>query len=538
MRVPIGCYKKLKKRQNRQLKKAKGSSSLLTITVFFQVTTHNRQYLTEAVNSIVKQKYAAFNIYLINDTGCTTVNSHKHLADVIEIRASFDDIKKVIAEMAKDTLILFMPCVGKLHQFTFKKLATTVESCPQADLFYFDEDLPDENSQLFKPAWNKDLLYSHNYIGDCFAIGLNRLKQVLSEWSGPYDAYSLLLQAVHFGHQSQVVHIPYVLFHRWQPYMFNRQGCDEMAVVEQFFAAKKIDVDVEPGLIAGAQKVVWSLPKSLPLVSIIIPTRNAKVLVQQCIDSILGKTSYTNFEIILVDNQSDDIEAIEYFCVLQAQNSVKLLHYDAEFNYSAINNFAARQASGSILVFLNNDIEILTDSWLEELVSNAIRDDIGCVGAKLFYPNGCIQHAGVILGLWGCAGHGHKSFNRDDNGYMNRLKLVQNYSAVTAACMAIRKEVFDIVEGFNEEDLAVAFNDVDLCLKVNRAGFNNLWTPYAQMIHHESVSRGAEDTPEKKARELREVAYMQRVWHTNTISDPAYNPNLTLLSEGFSLREY
>jgi GT2 family glycosyltransferase len=281
-------------------------------------------------------------------------------------------------------------------------------------------------------------------------------------------------------------------------------------------------------------RIDWPLPKSHPLVSIMIPTRNGKQLVQQCIDSLYRFTHYNNFEVLLVDNESDDVESIEYFKQLVIENKVKLLHYNAAFNYSAINNFAVQYAKGDVLLFMNNDIELLHETWLDEMVMQVMREDIGCVGAKLYYPNMTIQHAGVILGLWGCAGHSHKHFKQTDGGYMNRLNVVQNYSAVTAACLAVRKTVFNEVEGFNEKDLTVAFNDVDLCLKIQAKGYRNLWTPHAEMIHHESSSRGADDTPEKKARESKEIAYMHKTWHLNTEIDPAYNPWLTHQKEDFS----
>jgi GT2 family glycosyltransferase len=213
---------------------------------------------------------------------------------------------------------------------------------------------------------------------------------------------------------------------------------------------------------------------------------------------------------------------------------VQLVSYDEPFNYSAINNFAVQYAKGAVLLFMNNDIELLHKNWLEEMVVQAIREDIGCVGAKLYYPNMTIQHAGVIVGLWGCAGHSHKHFEYTDDGYMNRLNVVQNYTAVTAACMAVRKTVFNEVDGFNEKDLTIAFNDVDLCLKIQAKGYRNLWTPYAEMIHHESSSRGSEDTPEKKAREAEEIAYMQSTWHLDTAVDTAYSPWLTQEKEDFS----
>jgi GT2 family glycosyltransferase len=288
----------------------------------------------------------------------------------------------------------------------------------------------------------------------------------------------------------------------------------------------------------------WRMKRSLrapaPKVSIVIPTRNAESLLRLSIGSILTKTSYPNFEIIVVNNRSDDPGTLRYFDELRA-TGVRVIGYDAPFNFSSLNNRAAREATGTLLAFLNNDLEVISPDWLDEMASQAVRPEIGAVGAMLYYPNDTVQHAGVILGLTGparrdgVAGHAFKCAPRGSEGQRNRLRLVQNYSAVTAACLVIRHEVFDMVGGFNEADLPVAFNDIDFCLRVRAAGYRNLWTPFAEFYHHESASRGAEDTPEKVERFQREVSYMRRRWGRLLDSDPAYNPNLTVELEDFSL---
>jgi GT2 family glycosyltransferase len=214
---------------------------------------------------------------------------------------------------------------------------------------------------------------------------------------------------------------------------------------------------------------------------------------------------------------------------------VLVLRYEAPFNFSAINNFAVKHARGEIIGLLNNDLEVINPDWLDEMVSQAVRPEIGCVGAMLYYPNDTIQHAGVLLGLGGVANHAYYHAPRGTCHHFNRAHLVQNYSAVTAACLLIRKHVFEQVGGLNEADLAIAFNDVDFCLRVRAAGYLNLWTPFAEFYHHESLSRGSEDTPEKLARFHSEVAYMLRTWRGLLERDPAYNPNLTLDRQDFSL---
>ena len=254
------------------------------------------------------------------------------------------------------------------------------------------------------------------------------------------------------------------------------------------------------------------------------------------VGSILNKTSYEPFEILVLDNGSVEKETQAYLADLHQDPRIRVLRYPHPFNYSAINNFGAREAKGSILALLNNDIEVITSDWLTEMVSFAAQEKIGCVGAKLYYPNRAIQHAGVVLGIGGVAGHSHKYFQAHEAGYFGRLKVVQNFSAVTGACLVVRKNVFFEVGGL-DEGLKVAFNDVDFCLKVRKAGYRNVWTPFAELYHHESLSRGHEDTPERKKRFRSEVAFMKEKWGDVLKSDPFYSPHLTLDREDFSIRK-
>ncbi|WNZ57244.1 glycosyltransferase [Microbulbifer sp. MKSA007] len=253
-------------------------------------------------------------------------------------------------------------------------------------------------------------------------------------------------------------------------------------------------------------------------------------------EAILARTCYPNFELLILDNQSRCEGTLRFLNEMKATDSRVSVHrWDHPFNYSAINNFGVSLAKGEIIGLINNDIEPISDEWLTEMVGQVRRPEIGCVGAKLYYPNDTIQHGGVILGIGGVAGHSHKYFSRHEYGYFSRLHLVQNLSAVTAACLLIRKLVFEEVAGLDAENLAVAFNDVDLCLKVREAGYRNLWTPYAELYHHESVSRGADNTFSKRQRAQREAEYMRTRWGDLLDTDPAYNPNLTLAHEDFSL---
>ena len=277
----------------------------------------------------------------------------------------------------------------------------------------------------------------------------------------------------------------------------------------------------------------YSLPPALPLVSIIIPTRDRADLLGMCLDSLLAKTTYTHYEIIIVDNGSVEPSTQAFFARLP-KDRVSVIRDDAPFNYARLNNLAVAQAKGDVICLMNNDIEILTPDWMQEMLSYAGQPDIGCVGARLWFPDGRLQHAGVITGLGGVAGHPNKYFPRGYAGYFGRAILTQSMSAVTAACLMIRRDLWNKVQGF-DEDLAVAFNDVDFCLRVKAAGYRNVWTPHAEMNHHESASRGNETTPEKQERYLKEIELMKSRWGDALANDPAYSPNLTLQHDDFSL---
>lgn len=513
------------------------------------------------VESVLSQSYDNWELILIDDCS-ESAELTKHLSIYAEhpkVKICQRKTNGHISAASNDGLaiatgdyIALLDHDDLLHLDALKAVALYIKLNPASNILYSDEDKVNEEGAFeqahYKPQWNPDLLYSHNYV--CH-LGVYR-RELLDEIDGfrlgveGSQDYDLLLRAVKACKAQDIIHIPYVLYH-WRI----AQGSTALAGSEksytddaglkalQDYFADRVGVSVESGVLSNTYKVNWPIPKAIeqkPLVSIIIPTKNGKELVKQCIDSLYSLTQYKKFEVLLVDNQSDDESALEYFKQLNIDKKVTLLSYDKPFNYSAINNFAASKANGDILILMNNDIEILSESWLDEMVSHCLRDDIGCVGAKLYYPNGTIQHAGVVTGIGGVAGHSHKYFNKSHPGYFKRLMITQNFSAVTAACLAVRKSVFIEVGGLNEEHLTVAFNDVDLCLKMQKAGYRNLWTPYVEMIHHESVSRGAEDNPQKVARFNKEVAYMKKTWGKRLDHDPCYSPWLSLEREDFTLR--
>nr|WP_256260997.1 glycosyltransferase family 2 protein [Shewanella sp. NIFS-20-20] len=428
-------------------------------------------------------------------------------------------------------------------------MAQAINRHPQAEFFYSDEDKIDEQGNRsephFKSAWNRDLFYSHNYITHLAVIKHSLMTKVGGFRTGVEGSqdYDVFLRAIaHLGNK-QIIHVPHVLYH-WRAIngstalsagektYTNKAG---LKALTDYFTPINLAVEVTAHQLNNCYRITWPLPEPLPLVSLIIPTRDGIELLKQCIDSIYQRTDYRNFEIIIVDNQSRCRRTLAYMAELTQQGLARVVKFDDEFNFSAINNHGVAHAKGSIVGLINNDIEVLNRDWLTEMVRQVSRPDIGCVGAKLFYPDKRIQHAGVVLGIGGVAGHAHKYFGSHHHGYHSRLSLVQNFSAVTAAALLVRKAVYQEVGGL-ETRLKVAFNDVDFCLKVREAGYRNLWTPFAELTHHESVSRGYEDSTEKQQRFQSEIDYMQQKWGEQLLNDPCYNPNLTLTHEDFSCR--
>ncbi|MEY4537509.1 MAG: hypothetical protein RL171_1660, partial [Pseudomonadota bacterium] len=423
---------------------------------------------------------------------------------------------------------------------TMNMLARAINEHENSQIIYTDADVLDTQGQRtkpdFKPDWNLDLHLSRNLIGCCGVYRTALVQQVRGYLAGMAEAmdFDLSLRCLEHVTADQIVHLPYVLFHG-APAVTTSHAASSVGVqaLNAYFSREHIAASAEN--IVHGYRIHYALPKALPLVSLIIPTRNGLALLHRCIDSILQKTSYANFEIIIVDNGSDEHATLDYFKSLAKQENIRILRIDAPFNYSALNNTAVKVARGELIALVNNDIEVISSDWLNEMVSHALRSGVGAVGARLLYPNGTLQHGGVVLGLGGVAGHAHMGLARDQLGYQGRTTLTQSLSAVTAACLVVKKSIFEAVGGLNEQDLAVAFNDVDFCLRVREAGYRNVWTPFAELYHHESASRGYEDTPEKQQRFAKEASYMYQRWGILLQADPAYSPNLTLQADDFSL---
>jgi GT2 family glycosyltransferase len=347
----------------------------------------------------------------------------------------------------------------------------------------------------------------------------------------------------------KIYHIPKILYHwrkipgstseRYEAKSYAEKNSKK--ALREAMKRRGIKGEVVDGLFRSSFRIKREI-KGTPKVSIIIPTKDKVDVLRRCLTSIVEKTSYPNYEIAVVDNNSREEETLEYLRSINKRRNIRVLNYKRPFNFSSINNFAAKNVDSEFLLFLNNDTEVISNEWLSAMLEHAQRKEVGAVGCKLLYPDNSIQHAGVILGITGIpgqrgvAGHSHKYLPDGFHGYFGRPHIIHNLSAVTAACMMMRKEVFEEVGSFDEK-LTVAFNDVDLCLRIRENGYLIVYTPFAVLYHHESMSRGYEDTPEKQARFLKEVKYVRDKWgHIIDKGDPYYNPNLTLEREDFSIR--
>lgn len=409
---------------------------------------------------------------------------------------------------------------------------------PAADFIYADDDERGADgvrrNPRFKPDWNPDLFLSTDYTGPMKFFRGNVLpKRDVSAPDAEPDSW--ILQLEERKKQDGIRHVARVLFHKW-PSSGEAPDSTEShrAAVVDHLARKGARAEVASAdEMPGGLHLRYEIPQPAPLVTLIIPTRNGVELLRRCLESIEAKTDYSRYEVIVVDNGSDESATLTYFETLNAKPNYRVLRDDGPFNFSRLNNRAAAVAQGAVLGLLNNDLEVINADWLAEMVGHALRPDIGAVGARLWFPDDTLQHAGVIMTA-GVAGHVHKDLPRGEPGYCGRAVVTQNFGAVTAACLVIRRDIYQEVGGL-DEDLAVAFNDIDFCMRVGERGYRNLWTPHAQLYHYESASRGYEQTPEKMERFLREVAFMRRRWGSALYYDPAYNLNLDQELRDFSL---
>ncbi len=524
------------------------------ISILMTVDQSPAEYFKQAVSSVKNQVYEKWEL-------CIAVSSRTdtYMIEFIELAKQTDSrIKYVTGDLKNGNLLneANMLATGDwlgvliatntiASQATYMLAKATFLS-ENYKFIYSDSDklkLPDfaRSKPVFKPDWNLDLFYSQNYTSDlCFYS-----KELIAD-CGEFNCkltslnaatFDLTLRAIERIIATDIYHIPKVLVHhrvlaessaddvahhaQSLNEHFKRTGQNAVAIVGTESAAKKWDIH-------------YGLPSTQPLVSLIIPTKNNLILLRQCVTSILLKTDYDNFEILVVDNGSDQNDTLDYLRQIAGTPKVRVIRDNYAFNYSALNNSAVALSKGEIIAFVNDDIEVITPNWLSEMVSHALRPGVGAVGARLWYPDMKLQHAGIVL-AGGVARHVHKFLPAGESGFNDRAVLTQNFSAITGACMVVKKSLFESVGGFNEIELAIGFNDVDFCLRLLEAGYRNVWTPQAELFHHESATRGQDDAPEKQRRAEKEYRFMRERWGEKMEIDPAYNPNLTSGHDDFSL---
>ncbi|MDQ1253175.1 MAG: hypothetical protein QG646_2325 [Euryarchaeota archaeon] len=541
-------------------KEAKNFSYQPKISIVTPVYNPDLTWIQAAIESVLNQAYQNWELCIADASTKEDVikclNSFSKKDSRIKVK--FLSENKGISGNSNEALSLatgeyigLLDHDDKLSPDALYEVTKYLQENPDVNMIYSDEDKMDLKGNrvdpFFKPDWSPDVFMCHNYLCHFSVIRKDIVEKVGGfrvGFDGSQD-YDLFLRVTELS--EKIGHIPKILYHwRIVPGSTSEDISNKSYVLKATKNAlmdavkrRKLNAEVVNGLFPNSCRVKYRIMRN-PNISIIIPTKDKVEVLRNCIESILEKTDYSNYEIIVIDNQSYEEATFEYYKKIESNPKIKILSYREEFNFSAINNFAISQVGSDYVVLLNNDTEVISREWLPVMLEHAQRKEVGAVGAKLIYSNNTIQHAGIIIGIVGnppVGGHSHKYFPKNDNGYFGRIQHICNVSAVTAACIMMRKEVFEEVGGFDEKNLSVAFNDVDLCLKIREKGYLIIYTPYAELYHHESLSRGYEDTPGKQRRFLDEVKYMREKWgKIMDAGDPYYNKNLTLEKEDFSIR--
>lgn len=515
-------------------------------------------YLRKMIESVLYQTYDNLELCMADGSD----KAHRYVKDICkeyryyDKRIKYKKLKKNMGiadntneclKMATGDYIVLFDHDDFLHPSAlYENMKAITEK--NADFIYTDENtfhetINDAFNPHYKPDFSPDYLRSINYICHLTTFSYDLYKNVggfRSEFDGSQD-YDMILRLTEQA--KHIIHIPKILYY-WRAHA-NSVAMDIHAKDYCITSAKKALAEhlkrvglkgtIEDGAFLSSYRIRYEL-KDKPLVSILIPNKDHGDELKRCIDSIITSSTYDNYEIIIIENNSVEESTFKYYKEIENNEKIRVVKWEREFNYSAINNFGATFAQGEYLLLLNNDVEVISHDWLEEMLMFVQRDDVGAVGAKLYYPNDTIQHAGVIIGIGGVGGHSHKYFPKNDYGYFARLVTVQDLSAVTAACLMVKKSVFDRLNGL-DEGFQVAFNDVDFCMRIRKAGYLIVYTPYAELYHYESISRGAEDTPEKVERFNGEIRRFQKRWGEELKKgDPYYNPNLSLEFEDFRQR--
>ncbi len=552
----IERYRPTDSRAQRTIEEALGRhDDLPLISVVMPVFNPSEHHLRAAIDSVRGQWYERWELCIADDA-----STEEWVPGVLAEYESIDPRISVVRlpenghiaaatnsalEMATGTFVGFLDHDDALAEEALALVALATAELPDAGLFYSDEDkLDSEGSRsdpYFKPAWDPLLLVGQNYLTHFLVVRRDVLGLVgglRTGFEGAQD-WDLAYRVTEHLRADQIVHIPHVLYHwRLHPQSTSSSQAAKpyaaraaLRAAEEHLSRMGTEGQVGPLGRIGYQRVHWALPDEPPKVSIVIPTRDGPRL-QRCLESLRYRTTYPNYEILVVDNGSTDLALLQYLA--DRAFEIRIIRDSRPFNYPGLNNAAVREAQGSVICLLNDDVEIITDNWLEEMVGQLLQPEIGIVGAKLYFGDGRIQHAGVVLGLGGVAGHGFRYFDSLYFGHFGHTVLPRMSSAVTAACMVTRRELWDELGGLDEQ-LAVSYNDVDYCLRAAQAGWKTAWTPFAELTHFESTSRKPDVDAANVLRARAEFDFMVDRWGEWLRQDPAYNPNLTLDHEDYQL---
>jgi glycosyltransferase involved in cell wall biosynthesis len=554
----IRCYDQLQREDVQKIREqiAKFHYSPL-ISILLPVYNSNLKWLRRAISSVQQQFYTRWELCIVDDA-----STDRRLWPFLQKCARRDRRIKVmrrtenghISAASNDALrlatgdfVALLDHDDELASTALYLVALALNKDPDLQLLYSDEDKLDAQNRrtepYFKSDWNSELFLAQNFISHLGVYRTDLVRQVGGfrvGFEGSQD-YDLTLRCIEEIQPKQIEHLPWVFYH-WRAGDQSTASCATAKPYAQEAARRAVQEHLKRTGVVGTVvpshgvylQTKYALPNERPMVSIIIPTRDQASSLKKCVHSIFEKTDYPAYELIVLDNESYDSEALEFLAELKKRDGVRVERIDDAFNYSRLNNHGVELSRGSFVALLNNDVEVINDDWLSEMVSRVVQPKVAMVGARLWYPNGTIQHAGVVLGAGGIAAHAHVGLRCDEPGYFARAHLAQDVSAVTTASALVKREVYLQVGGL-DENLAVTFNDVDFCLRLREAGYRILWTPYAELIHHESASRGFDNSAPKQVRFLAEVDYMKSKWGHILQRDPFYNPNLSLDENLFTL---
>lgn len=516
------------------------------------------KFLAQMIDSLLAQTYGNWELCIANGSPedsamkkvleeYTKKDSRIRVSELTENKGIAGNTNAAL-EMAQGEFVGLLDHDDLLAPNALYEIVRALDEDRNLDAVYTDEDkvtteLDEHFQPHLKPDFNLDLLRSNNYICHFFVVRRSIVQKVggfCQEFDGAQD-HDFIFRCIETA--EKVGHIPEILYH-WRTH--KASTADNPASKMYAFDAGKRAIEAHlkrtgtEGIVSHTPDLgffrVKYLVQGQPLVSVIIPNKDEKETLKACIDSIREKTEYPNYEIIIVENNSTTDEIFQYYKELSQDPRIRLLRWKKEFNYSAINNYGVRHANGEYLLFLNNDVTVITPGWIKELLGVCQRPEVGAAGVKLIYPDNTIQHAGCVIGLGGIAGHMFVDMPANRTGYLHKASILQDMSAVTAACMMMKRTAFEEAGGFTEK-LSVAFNDVDLCLKVRKNHKLIVYDPYVQLYHMESKTRGAEDNKEKVRRFQEEIEYMRCQWiDILKKGDPYYNKNLSLTKWNYSLR--